>query len=243
MFCLVAAAAASGVVVMHIPDGLVPPLWCGLGYAGSGGLLWWSCRRLQRATVDPLAIVPRLALLTTAFFTASAVYIPLPPASVHLMFLGSLGILLGEGAMIAVVVGLFLQAVMFGHGGLTTLGLNALIMGIPALLAAAVFRGLWHRCPPRGRSLLGFILGAGAVLLAVLLFGAVILLSLPAPLDQQREWLAIAAIGIAHLPLAMLEGVVTASLLVFLAKVKPEFLSQGVCFSRENSPYPTADPR
>ncbi|WP_365970863.1 energy-coupling factor ABC transporter permease, partial [Thermosynechococcus sp. OHK43] len=49
---------------MHIPDGLVPPLWCGLGYAVSGGLLWGACRRLQRATVDTLAIVPRLALLT-----------------------------------------------------------------------------------------------------------------------------------------------------------------------------------
>jgi cobalt/nickel transport system permease protein len=145
--------------------------------------------------------------------------------------------------MIAVVVGLFLQAVMFGHGGLTTLGLNALIMGIPALLAAAVFRGVWHRCPPRGRSLLGFLLGSGAVLLAVFLFSAVVVLSLPATLDQQREWLAITAIVIAHLPLAILEGVVTASLLVFLAKVKPEFLSQGLSFSRENSPYPTANPR
>ncbi|URR35423.1 cobalt transporter CbiM [Thermosynechococcus sp. HN-54] len=227
---------------MHIPDGLVSPLWCGLGYAGTGGLLWWSCRRLQRATGDTLAIVPRLALLTAAFFTASAVYIPVPPASVHLMFLGSLGILLGEGAMIAVVVGLLLQAVMFGHGGLTTLGLNALIMGIPALLAAAVFRGLWHRCPPRGRSLFGWVLGAGVVLLAVLLFSAIVILSLPATIGEQREWLALTAIVIAHLPLAMLEGVVTASLLVFLAKVKPEFLFQGVSLSREESPYPTADP-
>lgn len=228
---------------MHIPDGLVPPLWCGLGYAGTGGLLWWSYHRLQRITVDTLAIVPRLALLTAAFFTASAVYIPVPPTSIHLMFLGSLGALLGEGAMIAVVVGLFLQAVMFGHGGLTTLGLNALIMGIPALVAATVFRGLWHRWPARGRSLLGFILGVGAVLLAVFLFSAVIILSLPATLDPQREWLAIAAIVIAHLPLAMLEGVVTASLLVFLAKVKPEFLLQGMPFSREESPCSTADPR
>lgn len=228
---------------MHIPDGLVPPLWSGLGYAGTVGLLWWSCRRLQRATVETLAIVPRLALLTAAFFSASAVYIPVPPTSVHLILVGGLGVLLGEGAMIAVVVGLFLQAVMFGHGGLTTLGLNALIMGIPALLAAALFRGLWHRCPPKGRSLLGFILGAGAVLLAVFLFSAVIILSLPAALDQQREWLAISAIVIAHLPLAILEGVVTASLLVFLAKVKPDFLSQGASCSRENSPYPTADPR
>ncbi|RMH66966.1 MAG: cobalt transporter CbiM [Cyanobacteria bacterium J003] len=238
---MVTTASTGG--VMHIPDGLVPPLWCGLGYAVSGGLLWGACRRLQRATVDTLAIVPRLALLTAAFFTASAVYIPVPPASVHPLFLGSLGVLLGEGAMIAVVVGLFLQAVMFGHGGLTTLGLNALIMGIPALLAAAVFRGVWHRCPPRGRSLLGFLLGSGAVLLAVFLFSAVVVLSLPATLDQQREWLAITAIVIAHLPLAILEGVVTASLLVFLAKVKPEFLSQGLSFSRENSPYPTANPR
>jgi len=209
---------------MHIPDGLMPPLLCGVGYAGTGGLLWWSARQLQRQERDPLGTVPRLALLTAAFFAASAVYIPLPLASVHLLLLGSLGALLGYGAMIGVVVGLFLQAVMFGHGGLTTLGLNGLIMGVPALLAAALFHGVWWRCRGWGRSLLGFTLGCGSVLLAVSCFSGAVLLGLPAAIDRQRELAAIAVIILSHIPLAILEGVFTAALLNFLARVKPELM-------------------
>ncbi len=209
---------------MHIPDGLMPPLLCGLGYAGTGGLLWWSARQVQRQAPDPLATVPRLALLSAAFFAASAVYIPLPLGSVHLMLLGSLGALLGQAAMIAVVVGLFLQAVMFGHGGLTTLGLNGLIMGIPALMAAATFHGLWRRCQVWGRSLLGFCLGFGSVLVAMGLLSAVVILGLPATLDRQRELTALGVILLTHLPLAVVEGVFTAALLNFLAQVKPQLL-------------------
>ncbi|WP_448513687.1 cobalt transporter CbiM [Parathermosynechococcus lividus] len=210
---------------MHIPDGLMPPLLCGVGYAGTGGLLWWSSRQLQRQQPDPLATVPRLALLTAGFFAASAVYIPLPLASVHLLLLGSLGALLGYGAMMAVVVGLFLQAVMFGHGGLTTLGLNALIMGVPALLAAGLFHGLWHRCRGWGRSLLGFSLGCGSVLLAVSCFSGIVILGLPPTIDRQRDITAIWVIIASHVPLALLEGVFTAALLNFLARVKPQILN------------------
>lgn len=105
--------------------------------------------------------------VNSSFFSVSAVYIPLPLGSVHLVLLGSLGALLGYGVTVAVVVGLFLQTVMFGHGGLTTLGLNALIMGVPALLAAGIFHRLWPCCRGWRRSLLSFSLGSGSVLLAV----------------------------------------------------------------------------
>jgi cobalt/nickel transport system permease protein len=38
------------------------------------------------------------------------------------------------------VAALLFQAILFQHGGLSTLGVNALVMGIPALCSAFLFR-------------------------------------------------------------------------------------------------------
>ena len=54
---------------------------------------------------------------------------------------GLLGAVLGYFAFPAILVALFFQAVMFGHGGLTTLGINGVILGLPSLLSAMIFRG------------------------------------------------------------------------------------------------------
>jgi cobalt/nickel transport system permease protein len=126
---------------MHIPDGILPlPVTLG-GYALAASVTWTCLYRINQRE-DPREDIPKAALLTAAFFLASLIHIPVPPASVHLVLNGLLGILLGPFAFPAIVIGLFFQAVMFGHGGLTTLGVNAIILGMPALAAAALFRML-----------------------------------------------------------------------------------------------------
>ena len=47
---------------------------------------------------------------------------------------------LGYFAFPAILIGLLFQALVIGHGGLTTLGVNAAMMGIPALLAYHIFQ-------------------------------------------------------------------------------------------------------
>ena len=47
---------------------------------------------------------------------------------------------LGWRAGLAIPVGLFLQAVLLGHGGISTLGVNACVMTLPALAAGGLFR-------------------------------------------------------------------------------------------------------
>ena len=66
--------------------------------------------------------VPKASLLTAAFFVASWIHIPVPPTSVHLVLNGLVGAALGYYAFPAILIGLFFQAVMFQHGGLTTPG-------------------------------------------------------------------------------------------------------------------------
>ncbi|NES73303.1 MAG: cobalt transporter CbiM, partial [Okeania sp. SIO2D1] len=124
---------------MHISEGILPAQLCISGYGITSFITWYSLRQINRLP-NPQASIPKASLLTAAFFVASSIHIPIPPASVHLVLNGLLGTVLGYYAFPAILVGLFFQAIMFGHGGLTTLGINALIMGIPALLAYQIFQ-------------------------------------------------------------------------------------------------------
>jgi len=119
---------------MHIPDGILPLGLSLGGWAIAAGLTALSLNRIA-AQPDPRAGLPRAAMMTAAFFAASLIHIPVPPSSVHLVLPGLMGAMLGWYALPAILIGLAFQAVMFGHGGLTTLGVNAVILGLPALAA------------------------------------------------------------------------------------------------------------
>jgi len=124
---------------MHLPDGLVHGGMAIAGYGACAALVGLSLWRVERLA-DPGALVPRAALVAAVFFAGSLVSIPVPPTSVHLMLSGLVGVLLGWLAVPVVLIGLFFQAILFGHGGVTTLGLNGLILGLPALVAFAGWR-------------------------------------------------------------------------------------------------------
>lgn len=203
---------------MHLADGIAPLSLALAGYAGAGALVALSLARLRRLP-DPQAGIPRAAMMTSVFFAASLVAIPVPPASVHLMLVGLSGVLLGWFAVPALLVGLFLQAVLFGHGGLTALGLNLIVFALPALMAAAVWR-LAGRCLPVVAALAA---GGGAVVLALGLFWGIVALSLPA---ETGLW-ALPALMLAHLPLVLAEAVIVAAVLRVLARVEPGLLAPG----------------
>ncbi len=213
---------------MHISEGILPAKICLMGYGITGFATWFSLHQIYRQP-NPSEGVPKASLLTAAFFVASSIQIPIPPTSVHLVLNGLLGAVLGWFAFPAILVGLLFQAVMFGHGGLSTLGINAIIMGCPAILAAQIF-GL-HK-PIRKRlnsqvslNLLAFLAGAMGLGIAVLLFFSIVLTNLPSGFEQATEKQAIYGLMLAHIPLMMIEGIFTVMVVNFLQRVKPELLT------------------
>lgn len=194
---------------MHVLDGYVPtPVWIG-GYVGAGLLTAATLPALKRTSA------PRVAMLTSAFFVSSLVFkFPVPPSSVHLSLLGLLGVVLGPAAFPAVVVGLWLQLLLFQHGGFTTLGINACVMGLGALLAAGVYRV----GEPRRLGLRAGLAAALGTLLALLLYGGVLLTA-----GEAVEAVAYAAL-VLHAPVIALEAVVTAGAVTFLASVEPRLV-------------------
>lgn len=212
---------------MHIPDGILPAQVCAAGYAIAVPVAWYSLRKINRQP-DPTIGIPKAALLTATFFVASSIHIPVPPVSVHLVLNGLLGAILGYYAFPAILIGLFFQAVIIGHGGLTTLGVDAAMMGIPALVSYHIFR-LRHPLAKRfnqrfADGMCGFLAGMTGLGLSAVIFMTLIITTLPAGLDATTEKTAIYGLSLAHVPLAALEGAFTAMLVLFLQRVKPELL-------------------
>lgn len=130
-------------LAVHIADGVLsaPCLAAGLGVAV--GLVALGCWRLRDEDI------PRVALLTAAFFAVSLVHLPVGPTSVHLLMTGLMGVVLGRHAALAIPVAVVLQAFLTQHGGVSAVGVNAGVMTLPALAAGKLYallrRVLWAK--------------------------------------------------------------------------------------------------
>jgi cobalt/nickel transport system permease protein len=198
----------------HIPDGLLSaPVLIGGAAVAVGGLAL-GLRRL-----DDKAI-PRAAILSAAFFAGSLIAIPVGPSSVHLMLSGLMGIMLGTAAFPAIVVALLLQALLFGMGGLTTLGVNSVNLAAPGILLAAALGPTIRSTASIGlRTALAATVGG----LAALGTGGLVALSL---FLSSSDFTPVASVLLAtYLPLALGEAAITAATVTFLARVQPAALS------------------
>ena len=143
---------------MHISEGVLsaPVLITGATLTAAGVAV--GLRKMANESI------PQVAVLTSAFFVASLIRIPLGPSAVHLVLNGLLGLLLGWAAFPAILVGLLLQGLIFQFGGLTTLGINTFIMAAPAIICHYLFaRGIAQRNSSVAASL-AFACGFGAVI-------------------------------------------------------------------------------
>jgi cobalt/nickel transport system permease protein len=158
-------------LAVHISDGILTAPWLIGGFALAGALYLIGCWGLGEKDLDEL---PKIALLTAAFFVITSIHLKVGPTSVHLLATGLLGVLLGRRACLAILVALLLQAV-FGHGGFTTLGINSVILAVPTLAAGAGFAACQRlallRLPPVrtafviGTALIWLLAGAFSVIL------------------------------------------------------------------------------
>ena len=163
--------------------------------------------------------IPYIGILTAGFFVASLIHLPIGPASVHLILNGMLGLILGWKAFPAILVGLALQAFLFQFGGITTLGINTLNMALPAVSGYYLFG--WGVKKSSGRLIFiitAFAAGSFAVFFAGMLVGFSLYLTGEAFLPAAKLLVA------THLPVMLLEGILTTICALFLKKVRPELL-------------------
>ena len=109
---------------------------------------------------------------------------------------------------------------MFGHGGLSTLGVNTLIMYLPALFIYGGFRLAVKRLKNK-KTLLsivsGFLAGAGVLLASFLVF-IVLLLS-------GEEYTGVAVVfSVSYAVLSLVEALLTFLIIRQILNIKPEMV-------------------
>ena len=163
--------------------------------------------------------LPEVAVLASVFFVASLIHVPIGPSAAHLILTGLCGILLGWMAFPALFVGLSLQAVLFGFGGLTTLGVNTFNLAFPAVVMGGLCRHFMQASKPFVRYMFEFLAGAGAILLSGILVAACLVVSLGQSMDTAAR-----IVILAHVPVMIIEGVISVVVVEFILKAKPEML-------------------
>lgn len=196
---------------MHITEGVAP------AYIAAAGALIAAPGVAAGLKVMKDEQIPRAALMASVIFVATLVIrLPVGPSSVHPLLNGLAGLILGWVSMPVFLVSLFLQALLFQFGGITTLGINTVTMGFPAVACYYLFnRRLRESGSARAAFLLGAAAGVTAMALSFILWAAALVAC--------GRQLAVVA-GIALLPqlvLIAVEGVFTGFVAAFLNKVYP----------------------
>ncbi len=196
---------------MHISEGVLsgPVLVSGIALALAG-----TAVGLKKLDYDR---IPQAGILSASFFVASLIHIPIGPSSVHLILNEIVGLILGWGAFPAILVALTLQAVFFQFGGITTLGVNTVNMAVPAVLCYFLFRRTLHKRPP-----IAFIAAFACGFISV--FRGAILVGFSLVFTEEHFFKVSAMLIIAHLPVMIIEGIITGFCVSFLRKVQPGML-------------------
>ncbi len=120
---------------MHMSDGVLPWwLWVG-GLVCSLLLTLWALARLR----NQRRLLPGVAIMAAVGLAAMNIPLGLP---IHVNLAALAGIILGplNGFLAMLIVNIF--TALLGHGGLTVLGINSLLVGSEALVAGLLFYGL-----------------------------------------------------------------------------------------------------
>lgn len=120
---------------MHIPDGYLGPITYGGLWAAVTPAWLYASRRIKKEMASTR--VPLLALSAAFSFVIMMFNIPIPAGTTgHATGATLIAILLGPWpAVMAVSIALFIQAFIFGDGGITAIGANCFNMAFAEALA------------------------------------------------------------------------------------------------------------
>ncbi|MGP2657204.1 cobalt transporter CbiM [Malaciobacter sp. WC5094] len=197
---------------MHISDGVLSiEVASSLGFA-SLGLCAYSIKKLKSEDISLLAAMSAL------FFIASFIHIPLGPTQIHLLLVGVIGLFLGEAVFLCIAIALLLQALLLGYGGLSSLGVNIIIMALPAYLVFLINKiPLFKKLNEKVRF---FFYGSLGILFSVLFLALVLYFA------KDEYLIASYSLIFANIPAIILEGLISLFLLLYIKKSIPKLLKE-----------------
>jgi cobalt/nickel transport system permease protein len=157
---------------IHIPDGILPLWLVAAGWALTLALLYLSARRLSGP--EARRKIPLLGVMAAVMLVGmSTEFVPI---AYHVNLTVLAGIIVGPamGFLAAFIVDLILA--LFGHGGITVVGLNTLIIGAECALGYYIFRALLGILKTRK----SVVIPAGASVIITLFISTMLLIGIVA---------------------------------------------------------------
>jgi cobalt/nickel transport system permease protein len=218
---------ASDVYAMHISEGILPFNWAVFWFAVALPFVAFGLHRLKKLSAVDLSFKPLVGVMTAVVFIISCMPIPVPSAGTcsHPCGTGISGILLGPTiSTLITAAALLIQALFLAHGGLTTWGADIVSMGVVGSFAGYfTFRALrWMKV---SMAVAGFI--AGLLADWATYFTTSVELASGIRGDSPflpLFWKILIAFIPTQLPLGILEGAMTAGMVVLLYKKRPDLL-------------------
>ena len=165
--------------------------------------------------------IPKIACMSAIFFVASFIHIPLGPTAIHLVLGGLVGAFLVVNAILAICVWLLLQALFFGYGGISVLGVNLLMIAVPTIFARYFVKLSFkeQKYQKIYRYICWFLVGFIPLLCSSLILSGVLVLN-------GKEFLAISGLALAaNFPLMIVEGIINLFAISFIYRVNKELLN------------------
>lgn len=216
---------------MHIPDGYLSPATAGTLYVATVPFWYIALRKIQRTLAG--RTIPLMALLSAFCFVVQMLNIPLPGGTTGHAVGASLAaiVLTPWPAVLAISIALTIQALLFGDGGITTLGANCFNMAVAQVFVSYyIYRILNGRMRPTAAAAVsGYISINIAALLAGVELGLQPYLAhrsdgtplyAPYPLS-----IAVPAMVAGHLVAGFAEAALAAIAIGYLQRSAPELLS------------------
>ncbi len=227
---------------MHIPDGILPVrIWL-LGFLIMSLVMAVSLLLLRNR--DLKKKIPLLGAVSAVMLVAMSLEIV--PLSYHINLSVVAGILLGPalGFLAAFITNLMLA--LIGHGGITVIGLNTLLLGTEAILGHTLFYLLYKPLPVFWRAVVATVLTL--FITTMLLIGVVAASHLDPELFAHEDHgteqgtaheghISVERFATMVLTLGVfgwiIEAAITGAVVTFIARVKPDLL--GHVLHREKS--------
>lgn len=227
LVCAALLLLAAPAHAMHISEGILPLPWAVAWYAVALPVVAMGLRQINSLSRQDLSYKPLLGLMAAVVFIISCMPVPVPLAGTcsHPCGTGMAAILLGPLASIVIAsVSLLLQALFLSHGGLSTLGANIFSMGIIGSLAGYLtFKGL--RTMGASLAVAAFFAGVQADWATYLTTSVELASGIHGsePFLPLLEKILLAFVP-TQLPLGILEGAMTAGMVVLLKRKRPDIL-------------------
>ncbi len=210
---------------MHMADALISPVVGGTMWAASAGMIVVSAKKIQNDLDEKK--IPLMGVLGAFIFAAQMINFSIPGtgSSGHLGGALILAVLLGPyAAFLTMTSILTVQALFFGDGGLLALGCNIFNMGFFTCFVTypLLYKKIAGNKTSQSRILWGAML-AGVIGLQLGAFG-VVLETVFSGISELPFKTFVLLMQPIHLAIGVVEGLVTAAVIRFVWKARPEIL-------------------